>query len=76
MQNDPATLIVLPLGMALGLLLLAAAIYDLLTFRRRRRHRDKVIYRCASCRRIYAEVHRTPLARCPACGQQNEPVPE
>lgn len=67
-------MIVFPLAVLLGLLLLAAAIYDIVTFRRRRKHRDKIIYRCAACGRIYALVQRKPLARCPGCNRPNEPV--
>lgn len=73
MTADPVgPLTILP-ACALIALLLAAAYYDWMAFRRRRSPREAV-YRCASCRRIYTAPHRTPLARCPGCGAQNEPV--
>ena len=72
MPIDPLILIVVPLTLALGLLLLLATAYDVRLFRRRK-SKDESVYRCESCRHIYTEVHRTPLARCPKCGQQNEP---
>jgi rRNA maturation endonuclease Nob1 len=64
-----------PVIVALIALLAAAAFYDFILFRRRPAAREAV-YRCDSCRHIYTESHRTPLARCPKCGQQNEPVRE
>ncbi len=72
MPIDPLSLIVVPLTLALGLLLLLATAYDVILFRRRK-SKDESVYRCESCRHIYTEIHRTPLARCPKCGQQNEP---
>lgn len=74
MTISPQWMPVLPVAILLGLLLLAAAIYDIVTFRRRRKHRDKIIYRCSACGRIYALVQRKPLARCPGCRHPNEPV--
>ncbi len=73
MPVDPLSLIVVPLTLALGLLLLLAAAYDVVVFRRRK-SKDESVYRCGSCRHIYTELHRTPLARCPKCEQQNEPT--
>lgn len=73
MPVDPLSLIVVPLSLALGLLLALAAAYDLTVFRRRK-SKDESVYRCRGCRLIYTEFRRTPLARCPKCGQQNEPV--
>jgi len=73
MSVDPLSLIVVPLVLALGLLFVLAAAYDLLVFLRRK-SKDKFIYRCSGCRHIYTELHRTPLARCPRCGKNNEPV--
>jgi len=73
MPVDPLSLIVIPLALALGLLLLLATAYDIIVFRRRK-SKDESVYRCGSCRHIYTEIHRTPLARCPKCGQQNEPT--
>ncbi len=64
-----------PVVFALIALLAAAVFYDFVTFRRRRSKRETV-YRCDACRHIYTESHRTPLARCPKCGKQNEPVRE
>ncbi|MDK2857050.1 MAG: hypothetical protein PWQ29_639 [Verrucomicrobiota bacterium] len=76
MQVHPLHLLALPLVFALSGLFAAAVAYDVIIFRRRHRNRNNVIYRCSSCHHIYAEVHRTPLARCPKCGKQNEPVRE
>jgi hypothetical protein len=73
---DPLHLLVIPLVLALAALFIAAAIYDITVFRRRRSNRNKSIYRCDACRHIYTVAHRTPLARCPKCGKQNEPVRE
>lgn len=64
-----------PVIFALVALLAAAAFYDFTAFRRRRGVHETV-YRCDFCRHIYTESHRTPLARCPKCGQQNKPVRE
>lgn len=75
MPVDPLNLIVAPLVIALGLLFALAAAYDFVVFRRRR-SKDESVYRCANCRHIYTELHRTPLARCPKCSTQNEPVRE
>ncbi|HNX53585.1 MAG TPA: hypothetical protein PLD51_06225 [Pontiellaceae bacterium] len=76
MPVDPVSLFTLPLALSLILLFAAAAAYDLITFRRRRKNGNKAVYRCAACRHIYTAPHRTPLARCSKCGQQNEPVRE
>lgn len=73
MPVDPLQLIQVPLVIALAGLFLAALAYDLKTFRRRK-SKDETIYRCADCRLIYIDIHRTPLARCPTCGKQNEPI--
>ncbi len=73
MPADPLNLIVVPLALALGLLIALAATYDLTVFRRRK-SKDESVYRCRDCRLIYTELRRTPLARCPKCGQQNEPI--
>ncbi len=73
MPVDPLSLIVVPLALALGVLIALAAAYDIVVFRRRK-SKDESVYRCGSCRHIYTELHRTPLARCPKCGQQNEPT--
>ena len=73
MNIDPLTLIAAPLILCLGILLALAAAYDFTLFRRRKNGAES-IYRCHDCRHIYTERHRTPLARCPKCGQPNEPV--
>jgi len=73
MPVDPLNLVVVPLALALGVLIALAAAYDLVSFRRGK-SKDESVYRCGSCRHIYTEFHRTPLARCPKCGQQNEPT--
>jgi rRNA maturation endonuclease Nob1 len=73
MTVDPINLFAWTPVAALLLIFLAASFYDLTVFRRRRK-KKKAIYRCSTCRRIYEELHRTPLARCPQCGQSNEPV--
>ena len=70
---DPLQLIVLPLALALTGLFAAAWMYDLKTFRRRKR-KEETIYRCTDCNRIYTSIHHTPLARCPRCGKQNPAV--
>jgi len=72
MPADPLSLIVVPLALALGLLLVLGTAYDIVVFRRRK-SKDESVYRCSACRHIYTELHRTPLARCPKCGQPNEP---
>ena len=76
MPVDPVSLFALPLTLSLVLLFAAAAAYDFITFGRRRKTGNKAVYRCEACRHIYTVLHRTPLARCPKCGQQNEPVRE
>jgi rRNA maturation endonuclease Nob1 len=68
---EPLSFIVVPLALCLGTLLALAAAYDLVLFRRRK-SQDESVYRCHDCRHIYTELHRTPLARCPHCGKQNE----
>lgn len=73
-SGDLISLLAIPTGMLLTLLFAAALFYDITVFRRRKKHRSCVIYRCKECRHIYTESHRTPLARCPLCGKQNEPV--
>ena len=74
MPIDPLSLFALPLALALIALFAAAAVYDFITFRRRRKNGTPVVYRCDACRHIYTVPHRTPLARCPKCGKQNEPA--
>ncbi|MFA7256672.1 MAG: hypothetical protein WC047_03765 [Kiritimatiellales bacterium] len=76
MPVDPLNLFTLPLTLAMVALFAAAMVYDLLIFRRRRKNGYKAVYRCDTCRHIYTVPHRTPLARCPKCGRQNEPVKE
>jgi len=73
MPVDPLQFIVIPLATALAGLFLAALAYDLKTFQRQK-SKDETVYRCADCRSIYTDIHRTPLARCPKCGKQNEPI--
>lgn len=68
------SLLVLPTALLLLTLFAASIFYDFTVFRRRRKNRNKAVYRCAECRHIYTEFRRTPLARCPKCGKQNEPV--
>ncbi|HKL22501.1 MAG TPA: hypothetical protein VJ904_11895 [Tichowtungia sp.] len=70
---DPLQLIVIPLALVLAGLFFAAWLYDLKTFRRRKK-KDETIYRCTDCKRIYTLIQRTPLARCPRCGKQNPAV--
>jgi rubrerythrin len=74
MTVDPLNLLVIQLALALIALFAAAAVYDFVTFRRRRKNSGEAIYRCDACRHIYIAPGRTPLARCPKCGKQNEPV--
>jgi rubrerythrin len=75
MPVDPLSLFVLPLTLALAAVFAAAAAYDFIIFRRRRRKNgNEAVYRCNACRHIYTVSCRTPLARCPKCGHQNEPV--
>ena len=74
MPVDPLNLFVIPLTLALVALFAAAAAYDLILFRRRRKNDRQAVYRCKACRHIYTAPRRTPLARCPKCGKQNEPV--
>lgn len=76
MPVDVLSLFTMPLALALVAIFAAAAFYDFVVFRRRRRSGHPVVYRCDSCRHIYTVPHRTPLARCPKCGKQNEPVRE
>jgi rubrerythrin len=76
MQIDPINLFALPLILLFAALFSAAAAYDIVIFRRRRKNHTKAVYRCANCRHIYTVLRRTPLARCPRCEQQNEPVRE
>ena len=73
MPADPLQMMVLPLFFALAGLFFAATLYDQRNFRRRK-HEKETIYRCADCRRIYTDTHRTPLAGCPRCGRQNPAV--
>lgn len=73
MPVDPLQFIQIPLILTLTGLLLATMAYDLKTSRRKK-SKDETVYRCSGCRGIYTDVHRTPLARCPKCGKQNEPV--
>ncbi len=73
MPVAPLSLIVVPLALALGALIVLATAYDVVVSRRRK-SKDESVYRCSGCRHIYTELHRTPLARCPKCGQQNEPT--
>jgi len=74
MQVEPLSLFTVPLSLSLFALFAAAAAYDFIVFRRRRKNGDKAVYRCVNCRHIYTAPRRTPLARCPQCEQQNEPV--
>ncbi len=73
MPIDPLQLLVIPLIIALVGILAAAWVYDLKTLRHKK-SKNETVYRCAACRRIYTEMHRTPLAHCPQCGKQNAPV--
>ena len=74
MLVDPLHLFVIPLALMLTGLFAAAWVYDVKTFRRRK-SKDETVYRCVDCNRIFTDIHRTPLSRCPKCGKQNEPVP-
>ena len=73
MTVDPLLLIVMPLAIALGLIFVLAAVYDVVLCRRRK-SKDESVYRCRECRHIYTELHRTPLAHCPRCGHLNQPI--
>lgn len=70
MTIDPLHLFVIPMGTALAFLFIAALLYDIRTFRRRKK-KEESIYRCNDCRSIYTGTKHTPLARCPKCGKQN-----
>jgi rubrerythrin len=74
MPADPLNLLVIQLALALAALFAAAAFYDFVSFRRRGKNSTKAVYRCDACRHIYTAPGRVPLARCPKCGKQNEPV--
>ena len=74
MTMPPVNLIVIPLAATLIFLFIAAFLYDLIIFRRRRKQKSKIIYQCSNCGRLYTAVHRIPLARCPECGTQNAPA--
>jgi hypothetical protein len=74
MPVDPLSLFVLPLVLALTALFAATAAYDFIIFRRRKNIAKAVVYRCDACRHIYTVPCRIPLARCPKCGKQNEPI--
>lgn len=74
MPIDPLSLFTIPLTLALAALFAGAMAYDFLVFRRRRKNGNQAVYRCDACRHIYTVPRRTPLARCPKCGKQNEPV--
>ena len=74
MPVDPLHLMPLPLTLSLAAIFAAAAVYDFVIFRRRSRNGNKAVYRCAACRHIYTVPRRIPLARCPKCGELNEPV--
>jgi hypothetical protein len=78
MPVDPLSLFTIPLTISLVAIFAAAVAYDFFLFRRRHRHRNenKAVYRCEACRHIYTVPLRTPLASCPNCGKQNEPVRE
>jgi rRNA maturation endonuclease Nob1 len=73
MQIDPLLLPALILSCLLGGLLLAATLYDL-RLSRRQKSKNETVYRCAACRRLYCLQRHTPLARCPHCGESNEPA--
>lgn len=73
MPVDPLHLFALALILTLTGLLALAGVYDLRTFRRRRK-KEEAIYRCIACRRVYTTPRHTPLARCPACGKQNPAI--
>lgn len=73
MQIDPLQLPAIILGSLLGGLLIAATLYDL-RLSRRRKSKNETVYRCATCRRVYSLQRHTPLARCPHCGESNEPA--
>lgn len=60
--------------LSLVILFITAVLYDFFTFRHRKKRTAKAVYRCNTCRHIYTVPHRTPLARCPKCGQHNELV--
>lgn len=74
MPVDPLSLFVLPLVLALTALFATTAAYDFIIFRRRKNINKAVVYRCDACRHIYTVPCRIPLARCPKCGKQNEPI--
>jgi hypothetical protein len=74
MPVDPLSLFSLPLILALTALFAITVFYDVTVSRRRRANRKKAVYRCENCRRIYTAPRRTPLARCPQCGHNNEPM--
>lgn len=73
MPVEPLSVLVLPMILALTALFAAAAVYDIRVFRRRK-DRNKAVYRCEECRHIYTGLHLTPLARCTKCGRLNEPI--
>lgn len=73
MTIDPLLLPGIGVSLLLTGLFGAAYFYDMRSFHRRRRHR-KTVYRCTACQHIYERPNRTPLARCPQCGRQNEPM--
>jgi hypothetical protein len=63
MPIHPLNLLTIPLALTLIALFAAAAVYDFITFRRRRKSATPVVYRCDACRHIYTVPHRLPAVR-------------
>lgn len=72
MLVDPLHLLIAPMALLLAALFGVAFLYDVQTFRRRK-SKHETVYRCNGCHRIFTDEHRTPLARCPNCGEQTAP---
>ena len=73
MQINPLQLFVIPMGIALAALFIAAWLYDIRAASRQKKTKGSM-YRCLDCRRIYVRTQHTPLAPCPKCGKQNAAV--
>lgn len=73
MPIDPLHLIAFAVAGILVCLLGLSLGYEIRRFIWRKK-KEQAVYRCHKCRRIYMELHRIPLARCPECGTQNKPI--
>ena len=74
-QLTHTQLFLIPMLVLLLALLLVTVYYKLRGPRQHRRFRlNPSVFRCGFCTKVYLDQRPVPVAKCPDCGQINDPI--